>query len=140
MVTTQLPKYQFKLINYQKAHILLGERIKILKADPDNELIQAAIIQTFEFTFELAWKLIKSYMSFKGIETEAFPRDVIKTAFQNGLISDGKVWLEALEARNKTSHTYNGNFARQLTTNIIQLYYPAFEEVYKLIKTDYDQE
>jgi nucleotidyltransferase substrate binding protein (TIGR01987 family) len=137
---TSLQKYHFKFINFQKAFILLGERILILKNDPDNDLIQAGVIQTFEFTFELGWKLLKSYMSYKGIESDFFPRNVIKLAFQNGVISNGQVWLEALESRNKTSHTYNGKFAGQLSTNIIQSFYPAFEEIYNVIKTDYDKE
>ena len=131
-------KYQFKFINFEKAFLLLRDRVEILKKDPDNELIQAAIIQTFEFTFELSWKLIKAFLEYKGVDCQPYPRDIIKAAFQNGLIANGDVWIEALGDSNKTSHTYNGDFSRQMTTRILQEYMTIFEELYNEIKKEYE--
>ncbi len=84
----EIYKYQFKFINFEKAFLLLCERVEILRKDPDNEMFQAAIIQTFEFTFELSWKLIKAFLEYKGVDCQPYPRDIIKAAFQNGLIKN----------------------------------------------------
>jgi nucleotidyltransferase substrate binding protein (TIGR01987 family) len=134
-----IEQYQYKYLNYEKAFILLDQRVAILKNDPKNEIVKAAVIQTFEFTFELAWKLIKSFLSYKGIEALPLPRDIIKLGFQNGLLKNGQVWLDALDSRNRTSHTYNGDFATNLSHNIATVFLPAFEELYFIIKKDNDQ-
>ena len=138
-ITTPKHKYQFKFINFEKAYLLLIQRLEILRQNPEDQMVQIAVIQTFEFTFELAWKLLKSYMEYKGLVVDNFARDIIKSAYQNHLIADGKVWLNALEDSNKTSHTYNDNFARQMATRVIHDYQPAFDQIYRTIRSDYDQ-
>lgn len=35
------------------------------------------------------------------------PRDVFKQAFQSGVVLEGHVWMDALDDRNLTPHTYN---------------------------------
>ncbi len=133
-----LQKSQFKLLNFEKAFNQLNYRFDVLKSNPEDEIVQTSVIQTFEFTFELAWKLLKSFLEYKGVVVESYPRDVIKVAFQNNLISNGETWLNALEDRNKTSHTYNSNFARQMVTRIIQDYQAIFTEIFEIIKLEYD--
>jgi nucleotidyltransferase substrate binding protein (TIGR01987 family) len=64
------------------------------------------LIQFFEITFELAWKLLKDYEEIEGLIAKT-PRAAIKQAFQSGLISNGHDWIDALQDRNLTSHTYN---------------------------------
>ena len=133
-----LQKSHFKFLNFEKAFNQLNYRLDVLKSNPEDEIVQTAVIQTFEFTFELAWKLLKSFLEYKGIMVESYPRDIIKAAFQNNLISNGEIWLHALDDRNKTSHTYNANFARQMVTRIIQDYQSIFAEIYKIIELEYD--
>ncbi len=73
-----------------------------------NEYIRDGVIQRFEYTFELSWKLLKRY--FKEIGREdipAGPRPLIKEAGKEGLISDVEIWLKFLESRNKSTHIYN---------------------------------
>jgi nucleotidyltransferase substrate binding protein (TIGR01987 family) len=65
-----------------------------------------AAIQRFEFTFELAWKLLKDFYFDKGVDLNS-PKDVFRHAFASGDIQDEKIWLEMLKDRNLTSHTYN---------------------------------
>lgn len=54
------------------------------------------MIQTYEFTFELAWKTLKDYLEEKGVIVK-FPRDTIKEAFRYELIEDGELWLDMLQ-------------------------------------------
>ena len=80
-------------------------------------------IQRFEFTVELAWKLLKSYLEFKGIPGISTPIDTIKEANLVGLLDDkGDDWIKMLRGRNLTSHTYDAANA---------------EDAYKLVKTSY---
>jgi nucleotidyltransferase substrate binding protein (TIGR01987 family) len=73
-----------------------------------NEYIRDGVIQRFEYTFELSWKLLKRY--FKEIGREDIPggpRPLIKEAGKEGLIDNVEAWLNFLESRNKTTHIYN---------------------------------
>ena len=65
-----------------------------------------ALSQTYEITFELAWKTLKDFLESKEVVAQ-FPRDVIKEAFKNKIIREGETWLDMLEKRNLMSHTYD---------------------------------
>lgn len=78
-----------------------------------NEYIRDSAIQRFEFTFELAWKTMKAFLEEQGI-TVYSPRDSIKGTFQIGLIEENPDWLETIELRNLTSHTYNEATAEEI--------------------------
>jgi len=67
---------------------------------------KAGGIQAFEFTYELAWKTMKRILAQRGVEV-ASPRDCIRQAAKNGLISNPEVWFKFIELRNVTTHTYN---------------------------------
>ena len=64
------------------------------------------LYQFYEICFELSWKTMKDYLESEGFEVKS-PREAIKLAFQTGLVEDGELWIEALEARNMTSHIYD---------------------------------
>lgn len=78
-----------------------------------NEYIRDSAIQRFEFTFELAWKTMKTFLNEQGI-TVYSPRDSIKGSFQIGLIGENPAWLEMIELRNLTSHVYNEVAAEEI--------------------------
>ena len=70
------------------------------------------MIQRFEFTFELAWKLMKSYAEYQGTDKEIMgSRDAIRWAFENKLIADSNIWMEMVKRRNDTSHAYDEDTA-----------------------------
>jgi nucleotidyltransferase substrate binding protein (TIGR01987 family) len=71
-----------------------------------SELVVDGLIQRFEFTFELGWKLLKALLLHQGIDC-ASPRACIKEAAAAGLVADGDGWISMLEARNRTAHLYN---------------------------------
>lgn len=85
---------------------------------------RAGLIQFFEMAFELGWKLLKDYQEAEGY-TISSPRDAIKQAFQSGLISAGHDWINALEDRNLTTHTYNEATAAAVEEKIRQASPPA---------------
>ena len=107
--------------NYKTALDNLDETVECINRDGISKIYTMALVQAFEIAFELAWKTIKDYLEYSGIKTDT-PREAIKSAFSNNLIEDGKIWILMMEARNKTSHTYNQSFAKELANEILNEY------------------
>lgn len=96
-----------------------------------DEMIKEGLIQRFEYTHELAWNVMKDYAKFQGNNSVAGSRDATREAFQMKLISNGKVWMDMIGSRNKTTHTYNEDTANEIFSKIMNDYYPAFLEFKK---------
>jgi nucleotidyltransferase substrate binding protein (TIGR01987 family) len=116
--------------NFERAFLLLQDS---LKTEPLSILERAGLIQFFEMTFELAWKLLKDYEETEGFIVKT-PREAIKQAFQSGLISNGHDWIDALQDRNLTAHTYNEETAIAVEAKIRNKYFQLLAEVYTYFK------
>lgn len=114
-------RWKQRFSHYQKAFRLLEQTIAI-KHPSDAE--RAGLIQFFEMSFELAWKFLKDYLEAEGFTLQS-PRDTIKQAFQSGILDDGHVWIEALQDRNLTVHTYEEKIALAVEQKIREVYFPA---------------
>lgn len=79
----------------------------------DDPLVVDGTIQRFEFTFELAWKLIARLLARQGIEV-ASPCAALRQAHRQGWLDDEGSWLRMLEDRNLTSHAYRESMARAI--------------------------
>lgn len=102
-------RWKQRFANYRKAISQLNEFL----AQPGlNKFEKQGLIQCFEYTFELAWKTMKDYLEAAGYSVNS-PRAAIQTAFQAQLITDGHLWIDALEKRNLMSHTYNEELAEE---------------------------
>ncbi len=128
---TQDIRWQQRFTNFKKAFVLYESAVK---ANVTSKLEKEGVIQRFEYTFELAWKTLRDYMRFGGIETD-LPRDVIKQAFANRLITDGAVWIEMLESRNVMSHTYDEKSFELVYAKITHGYYPAIKQIFDLLQS-----
>ncbi|RLG31455.1 nucleotidyltransferase [Methanosarcinales archaeon] len=93
-----------QLENFENA----TKRLKAaLEYDPlELDIVMDATIQRFEFTFETAWKSVKMAAKVVGYDCKS-PKGCLKLAYRMGWIKDEERWLELLEARNLTSHTYD---------------------------------
>lgn len=117
------------------------QRLQELLQHPDLQKIdylQDATIQRFEFCIELYWKILKKFLSYEEVETTT-PRDVLKKAYQFNLIDDEKIWLQMMHDRNRTSHVYKQEIAKQVFENII-LYGPVLEKNYEKLKVKFYSE
>lgn len=124
-------RWKQRFENFEKAYKLLE---KYSKQEIKTELERAGIIQFFEMSFELAWKVLKDYLEAQGFIVKS-PRDTIKQAFQIGLIEDGHVWIDALSNRNLTVHTYDETLADKMVKAVISIYFPQLKSMYeKLLK------
>ena len=111
---------------FGNAYALLREAIGIQNP---SIVERAGIIQFFEMAFELSWKLLKDYQLAEGFQVNS-PRSAIKQAFQSGLIEDGHAWIQALEDRNLTTHTYNESTAQLVEEKIRTTYYPLLSKLH----------
>jgi nucleotidyltransferase substrate binding protein (TIGR01987 family) len=113
--------------NYEKALAVLG-RINLIREKRDlSEAERMGFIQSFEFSFELAWKLMKDFLSCKGFNEIIGSRDAIRQAFSVGIIQNGEVWMEMIESRNKTSHGYDEEVAAMIIADVSSKYIKEFE-------------
>lgn len=65
------------------------------------------------------------------------PREVLQSAFTNGLISDD-IWLKMLKTRNLLARDYDGKIAEKNFQEIISNYYDAFDGLKDAITKFYD--
>ena len=96
-----------------------------------DEMIKEGLIQRFEYTHELAWNVMKDYAAYQGNSNIGGSRDASREAFQLNLVTDGQVWMDMISSRNKSTHTYNEEIAKEIYTKILNEYYPAFLEFRK---------
>ena len=104
-----------------------------LKIKNPSDTERAGIIQFFEMTFELAWKLLKDYLEEEGYSPKS-PRESIKLGFQMQIISSGDLWLKALKDRNLTVHTYDESKARDIEQKIRNEYFPLLVKLKQWIQ------
>jgi nucleotidyltransferase substrate binding protein (TIGR01987 family) len=126
-------RWQQRFANFEKAFLLLKDSVENTQNPSDLE--KEGIIQRFEFTHELAWKVMKDFLSYKGITGIIGSRDATRHAFQNNLITDGQVWMNMIESRNVTVHTYDSKILQVEYKKITNLYFSAFESFYTIMKS-----
>lgn len=125
-------RWKQRFENFEKSYKLLE---KYSKQPIKSEIEQAGIIQFFEMTFELAWKVLKDYLESDGYNVKS-PRETIKQAFQNEIIDNGHVWVDALADRNLTTHTYDSELINRMIKDILNLYYPELKKMYDKLKKE----
>lgn len=108
------------------------ERLKEALKEEENDIVIDGTLHRFEFTFELAWKTMKDYLEYSGIiDGIGSPREIIKTAFANGIIEDGEEWIKMMLARNSLSHLYDEEKSREVYIEVKENYLSLFEKLNK---------
>ncbi|ACH37779.1 nucleotidyltransferase substrate-binding protein, HI0074 family [Citrifermentans bemidjiense Bem] len=119
-------RWQQRFNHFEKAFLLLRDAVAI----PVPSVVErAGLIQFFEMAFELAWKVLKDYEEAEGFSVRS-PRDAIKQAFEAGMVTEGHDWIDALEDRNLTTHTYNEATAQAVEEKIRHKYFPLLEQLH----------
>lgn len=124
-------RWKQRFENYKKS---LGHLENAVELDSMSDIEKAGLIQFFEVSFELSWKVLKDYLESEGYQVKS-PRESIKQAFQNELITDGEIWLEALEKRNLASHTYDDTILEELRELIRHTYFPLMYRLKEKLDT-----
>ena len=132
-------RWKQRFNNYLKAFQTLVEAVELARTRELSKLEQQGLIQSFEFTHELAWNVLKDYLEDKGIMGLIGSKDATREAFKNGLIEPGGDWMKMIEARNKTTHTYDPKVAQAVVEDILERFYPAFESMAKKFMALHEQ-
>lgn len=88
---------------------------------------KAGLIQAFEFTFELFWKLFQKLAPDAGLEASS-PREALIAAAKLHLVTseESDAWSQMLRDRNLSSHTYNAALADEIVERLLGSYLACF--------------
>lgn len=114
-------------VNYINHNVLVEEDLGYIV----DELIKEGLIQRFEYTHELAWNVMKDYALFQGNSTIGGSRDATREAYKLQIIENADLWMDMIQSRNKTSHTYNEEIANEIYGKIIHEYFQLFLDFQK---------
>ena len=123
---TQDIRWQQRFDNYKRALQQLTAAVELSAQREFTELEKQGVIQGFEFVHELAWNVLKDLLEFEGIQGIVGSRGAVREAFKRGLLADGELWLDMIDKRNLTSHTYNAELAQDMVNTIVHRYIPSF--------------
>lgn len=122
-------RWNQRFSNFRKALAELKEGVFLARERSLSKLEEQGLIQGFEYTYELAWNTLKDFLQDQGSQNIFGSRDAIQEAFKVGLIKDGDKWMEMFKDRNKTSHSYNSQTAKEISAAILTTYYDLFDEL-----------
>ena len=128
-------RWKQRFQNFEKAFQVFQRRIDEYEKAKDIEVFQMALIQAFEIILELSWKTLKDYLENEGLLVNT-PKSVIRQAFQSGVIHNGEDWMEALNQRNLTTHTYENETARMVLSFIDERFYSIVRDLYYDLKKE----
>lgn len=118
--------------NFQKACNRILEITTSDKKPQDlSELEQEGLVQRFEYTFELAWKVLQDLLKYKGYEFMQGPNGTLQQALEDGLIHNHDAWRRMAKARVTTAHTYNEGDALAIVESI----YSEFADLLNALNT-----
>ena len=113
--------------NFKLAFYQLSAATELAQQRPLSELEQQGLIQAFEFTHELAWNTLKDFLASRGTANGHGSRDATLAAIAMGLIGPGEVWMDMIQSRNKTSHTFDCTTAEAVAEATTSSYVPEFK-------------
>lgn len=122
-------RFNQRFSHFKKAYKNLNEVAQMQNRE-FSDLEKEGIMQRFEVLIELSWKVTKDFLEQEGYMPKS-PKETIRQAFSYGLIKDCEKWLEALDRRNVTSHTYDSDGLKDNVEYILK-------EFFFLVKNLYD--
>ena len=118
---------------YANFHKACGRLLAVTEADryidEMSELELEGLVQRFEYTFELAWKVLQDLLIYKGYEFMLGPNGTMKMAFDDGLITDHDAWRKMSKSRNTLSHVYDESEVMPIIRLIYSDYAPLLKKL-----------
>ena len=115
--------------NFKKSLRKLSEIVDDKEIIELTEIERDSIIKRFELTFELSWNLLKDFLELQGYTELYGSRNTFRIAFERGIIHDGEMWMEMIESRIKSAHTYDEENANDITNKIYSHYIELFNQL-----------
>ena len=118
---------------YANFHKACGRLLEVTEADrfaDDLSVLELeGLVQRFEYTFELSWKVLQDLLLFKGYVFMLGPNGTIKKAFEDGLIVNHDGWRKMAKSRNTLSHVYDEEEVMPIIKLIYSDYAPLLKQL-----------
>ena len=124
-------RFELARRQFEKALVRLHEAL----AENETGLVRDALIQRFEFTYELGWKCMFYWLRAQKEQVPEVVRQVIRTAFRAELISDADLWEKIKDCRDETSHTYDEKKAIEVAAFVRSQAVHAFDTLLGKLKS-----
>ena len=120
-------KQRFENFKNARKQFMVGLELSRLRGL--SSLEKQGLIQAFEFTQEMSWKVLQDYLKHQGIKDVVGSRDAFRLAYQNQLVSNGELWLDTILTRNQTSHLYDVSILDEVFEKVVIQYPILFEQL-----------
>lgn len=128
-------RWKQRFENFKNAFKQLKNAKELQKERDFTELELQGVIQAFEVSQELSWKVLKDFLEAQG-KTDLFgSKNAVKEAFNVGLINNGEIWFQMIRSRNMTSHIYDQSEILAILEIILKEYVDAFIDFENKMKT-----
>jgi len=122
-------RWKQRFSHYRKALMQFSNAVSIAEERQLTDLEQQGLIQSFEYTHELAWNVLRDYLLYQGQQQIHGSRDAVRLAFNTGLLENGDIWMDMIRDRNQTSHAYNQEAAAAIAERIQHSYAEEFSKL-----------
>lgn len=122
-----------KLRDFEKA--LEHLRFALEEKPDENDLIRDAVVQRFEYTYEICFKTTKLFLSQQYGIIENSPKSCFRSLLVTNLLEeeDIETLLRLIDDRNLTVHTYDEEFIVNLRSRT-DSYCQVMKKVYETIQ------
>ncbi len=119
--------------NFSNAFGQLAEAVELSGQRKLSKLEMQGLVQGFEYTHELAWNTLKDFLeAHGGIKKKIYgSKDAIREAFRTELIENGDVWMNMIDSRNQTTHTYDEKTILEIVNDITEKYFAEFKSLHE---------
>lgn len=138
---TKILRFEDSLINFRNALVRFKTTIEgksHYEQDGYGDIFLDIAVKRFEFTFEMAWKTCKRALDYFGFNCKS-PRECLREAYSQGILSDENIWLNMLEQRNLSAHVYDGISVGEINSDLVK-YLDAFEKLQEKLSIMYAKE
>jgi nucleotidyltransferase substrate binding protein (TIGR01987 family) len=126
-------RWKQRFENFRQAYLRLQEARNMLQL---NELERNGLILRFEFTMELAWKVMKDFLEDKGFAFKPSPKDTFRHAQEARYIDFAQELIDGLTIRNELSHDYDGALFERSENELKNYIFPALDKLYIFFETN----
>jgi nucleotidyltransferase substrate binding protein (TIGR01987 family) len=121
-------RWQQRFQNFERVFLKLKEAYDLKEL---NELERNGLVQRFEFTLDLSWKVMRDYLEEKGFVFKPSPKDTFRQAQESGIVNFAQELIDGLDIRNELSHDYNGEKFEKVELNLRRAVFPALENLHQ---------
>jgi nucleotidyltransferase substrate binding protein (TIGR01987 family) len=129
-------RWKQRFQNFDHAYGTFCRTLQRFEANRDDEVTKMALVKSFEFTYELAWKTMKDYLEAEGSGAARGSREAIRFGFQAGLLRDDaetEKWQETVDQRNRMSHDYNQTLVDSAVVFVADTFFPLVTHLHEVL-------